>query len=34
VLLRRDGLSQLVYKRAISTVMPGHSIQLFEGAED
>jgi host factor-I protein len=30
VLLRRDGHSQLVYKHAISTVMPGHPIQLFE----
>src|SRR5947207_5257074 len=34
VLLRRDGHSQLVYKHAISTVMPGHPIQLFEGAEE
>ena len=34
VLLRRDGHSQLVYKHAISTIMPGHPIQLFEGAED
>ena len=24
VLLRRDGHSQLVYKHAISTIMPGH----------
>ncbi|MGI9415131.1 MAG: RNA chaperone Hfq [Hyphomicrobiales bacterium] len=30
VLLRRDGLSQLVYKHAISTVMPSQPIQLFE----
>ena len=30
VLLRRDGLSQLVYKHAISTVMPSSPIQLFE----
>ena len=30
VLLRRDGHSQLVYKHAISTVMPAHPIQLFE----
>ena len=30
VLLRRDGLSQLVYKHAISTVMPSAPIQLFE----
>jgi host factor-I protein len=33
VLLRRDGHSQLVYKHAISTVMPGHPIQLFEPDE-
>lgn len=30
VLLRRDGHSQLVYKHAISTVMPGAPVQLFE----
>ena len=30
VLLRRDGHSQLVYKHAISTVMPSGSVQLFE----
>ncbi len=30
VLLRRDHHSQLVYKHAISTVMPAHPIQLFE----
>jgi host factor-I protein len=30
VLLRRDGHSQLVYKHAISTVMPANPIQLFE----
>ena len=34
VLLRRDGHTQLVYKHAISTVMPGAPIQLFEGGED
>ena len=34
VLLVRDGFSQLVYKHAISTIMPGHPVQLFEGAED
>src|SRR6202161_851387 len=34
VLLRRDGHSQLVYKHAISTIMPGHPIQMFEGAEE
>jgi host factor-I protein len=31
VLLRRDGHSQLVYKHAISTVMPATPVQLFEG---
>ena len=30
VLLRRDGLSQLVYKHAISTIMPGGPISLFD----
>jgi host factor-I protein len=33
VLLRRDGHSQLVYKHAISTIMPSQPVQLFE-AED
>jgi host factor-I protein len=35
VLLRRDGHTQLVYKHAISTVMPGGPVALFEpsGAE-
>ena len=30
VLLCRDGHTQLVYKHAISTVMPGAPIQLFD----
>ena len=30
VLLRRDTHSQLVYKHAISTVMPATPVQLFE----
>ena len=30
VLLRRDGHTQLVYKHAISTVMPAAPISLFE----
>ena len=34
VLLRRDGHSQLVYKHAISTVMPGGPVQLFEPSEE
>jgi host factor-I protein len=31
VLLRRDGQNQLVYKHAISTIMPGAPVALFEG---
>ncbi len=31
VLLRRDGHSQLVYKHAISTIMPGQPVSMFEG---
>lgn len=34
VLLRRDGHAQLVYKHAISTIMPGAPISLFEGTDD
>ena len=34
VLLRRDQHSQLVYKHAISTVMPAGPIQLFEGSKE
>ena len=34
VLLRRDAHSQLVYKHAISTVMPAHPIQLYEAAKE
>ena len=34
VLLRRDGHSQLVYKHAISTIMPSMPVQMFEGEED
>ena len=30
MLLRRDGVSQLVYKHAISTIMPGAPISLFD----
>ena len=30
VLLRRDGHVQLVYKHAISTVMPSQPVQLFD----
>jgi host factor-I protein len=34
LLLRRDGHSQLVYKHAVSTVMPAQAIQLFEGEDE
>jgi host factor-I protein len=34
VLLRRDGQSQLVFKGAISTIMPSQPIQLYEGNEN
>jgi host factor-I protein len=34
VLLRRDGQSQLVYKHAISTIMPAHPVQLYEPEDD
>ncbi len=33
ILLRRDGHAQLVYKHAVSTVMPGVPVQSFEGLE-
>jgi len=34
VLLRRDGHTQLVYKHAISTIMPSTPAQLFEPEKD
>lgn len=34
VLLRRDGHTQLVYKHAISTVMPSVPVLLFEPEKD
>ena len=34
VLLRRDAHSQLVYKHAISTVMPATPVQLFDPAKE
>lgn len=34
VLLRRDGQSQLVYKHAISTIMPAQPVQLYEPAPE
>ena len=33
ILLRRDGQSQLVYKHAISTVMPSQNVSLYDGEE-
>lgn len=34
ILLRRDGHAQLIYKHAVSTVMPNVSVQIFKGMED
>lgn len=34
VLLRRDAHSQLVYKHAISTIMPAGPLQLFEPSKE
>ncbi|MBL4620293.1 MAG: RNA chaperone Hfq [Marinicaulis sp.] len=34
VLLKRDGHAQLVYKHAISTVMPLQPITLWDGEDD
>ncbi len=34
VVLRRDGHIQLVYKHAISTVMPAQPVQLYDTVED
>ncbi len=33
VLLRREGMVQLVYKHAISTIMPGGPVEMFENDE-
>ncbi|MEX0644580.1 MAG: RNA chaperone Hfq [Parvularculaceae bacterium] len=33
VLLKRDGQVQLVYKHAISTVMPSQAVTLWDGEE-
>ena len=33
LLLRRDSFSQLIYKHAISTIMPASPLQLFETNE-
>lgn len=34
VLLRRDGHSQLVYKHAISTIMPSQPVQMYDGVDE
>lgn len=34
VLLKRDGIAQLVYKHAISTIMPSQPINFGEGGSD
>ncbi len=34
VLLRREGQVQLVYKHAISTIMPSEAISLFDAETD
>lgn len=31
ILLRRDGQSQLVYKHAVSTIMPSQAVNLYDG---
>ena len=33
ILLRRDGHVQLVYKHAVSTIMPAEPVNLWEGDE-
>ena len=34
VLLRRDGHSQLVYKHAISTIMPSQPVMMNDGSDE
>ncbi|HAX91908.1 MAG TPA: RNA chaperone Hfq [Rhodospirillaceae bacterium] len=34
VLLRRDGHAQLIFKHAISTIMPNVPVQVFGGMEE
>lgn len=34
ILLRRDGQSQLVYKHAISTIMPSQPVQMFDADDN
>lgn len=34
VLLKRDGIAQLVYKHAISTIMPAQPVNMNDGSGD
>ena len=34
MLLRRDGHSQLVYKHAISTIMPSQPVHMYDGSDE
>lgn len=34
ILLKRDGQVQLVYKHAVSTVMPSQPVTLWDGGEE
>lgn len=34
ILLRRDTHHQLIYKHAVSTIMPSNPIQLYDPSED
>ena len=34
MLLRRDSHSQLIYKHAISTIMPASAVKLFDDEDD
>ncbi|MBU6475263.1 MAG: RNA chaperone Hfq [Alphaproteobacteria bacterium] len=34
MLLRRDSHSQLIYKHAISTIMPASAVRLFDDEDD
>jgi host factor-I protein len=34
MLLQRDGLSQLVYKHAVSTVQPEHPVSFVENEDE
>mgnify|MGYP006441746709 CR=1 FL=1 len=34
ILLRRDTYNQLIYKHAVSTIMPANPIQLYDPSKD